>query len=464
MRCFNIVFFSFILFSGCGETTTQENNTTIELPEDTTDYSNTQWYKDFNEEFFIANDIDSNAHINPENTYSRYKGSGVKIAIIDDGFDTTHYELENRIYKTINFTNSGLLSDVSHTYSNEYHGTAVAGIIASGENKYGITGIAPNSQLILIKMSEYSSDTETIDMFKAAVDAGADIINCSWGTGDVSSIVSQYIDTIATNGRDSKGVIVVFAAGNNNYLMDGDESALETVIGVGATDHTALRTSYSDYGPDLDVVAPGGGDYYGDYGISTLDPIGDNGITDNDLNLYNEMRNGSEVSFIGTSAAAPIVSGAIALMLESNPNLTRVEIQTLLKSTSDKIGLNIPYLKDFDIINSQTPMFTGQLGTSNNSDFSLRLISNEDIAYGPYSISIQGDKWSSQVTDILPFGFYSAQLVSNEEKEEDEIFATDSYIEINNLKEPLSNELKNDYYGYGKINLSKLIEASLELY
>jgi len=294
-------------------------------------YGYTQWGLHYDKYFYENNYINKDAHIHGDEVYQNYTGNGVKIAIIDDGFDTEHYELEGRVVKTINYTDEYINTDVSHTYSDDYHGTAVAGIIASNSNGYGIRGVAPNTQLILIKMKESSSDSETIDMFRKAVEAGADIINCSWGTDDVSQSVKDYINCISTNGRDKKGVIVVFASGNTAKNMGNDESAISGVIGVGATNEYNQISSYSNYGKDLDVVAPGGSEY--GLGITTLDPMGYDGLMANEYNGYDNY-----YSFIGTSAAAPIVSGALALVLEKYPDITREEVQYLLKTTSDKIG------------------------------------------------------------------------------------------------------------------------------
>ncbi len=107
------------------------------------------------------------------------------------------------------------------------------------------------------------------------------------------------------------------------------------IISVGATDKNNLRAWYSNYGTNLDVVAPGGYDV----GITTLDDMGSSGIASIDDNylLYNDSN-----SFIGTSASAPTVSGVVALILEKNPNLTRVEIENILKNNTDEIG-NIQY-------------------------------------------------------------------------------------------------------------------------
>ncbi|MDQ7067477.1 MAG: S8 family serine peptidase [Sulfurimonas sp.] len=141
---------------------------------------------------------------------------------------------------------------------------------------------------------------------------------------------------LSNNGRDGKGTIIVFASGNDDQDMGNDESAIPEVISVGATDSENLRAYYSNFGLNLDLVAPGG--YY--LGITTLDSMGDKGLASLDDNylLFDDV----DGAFVGTSAAAPIVSGIIAIMLEKNPNLTRVEIENILKNSSDKIG-NVPY-------------------------------------------------------------------------------------------------------------------------
>lgn len=293
-----------------------------------------QWYLSKNESFYNKNEIDSEANIHPSDLLGKLTGSGVKIAIIDDGLDVTHEDLNSSIFYTYDISTK--TSDVSHNAQNEYHGTAVTGIIGARANSKGIYGIASKSQIIFLKYREYMSDSETIELFDKANELGADIINCSWGTNDVSQAVKDKIVNLATYGRDGKGTVIVFANGNSNQDMGNDESSIPEVISVGATNKYNLRTWYSNYGTYLDVLAPGGYTV----GITTLDPRGSNGVSslDENYNLYNDP-----YSFIGTSASAPIVSGIIALMLEKNPNLTRSEIENTLKNSSDKIG-TIPYI------------------------------------------------------------------------------------------------------------------------
>ncbi|MEA3523157.1 MAG: S8 family serine peptidase [Campylobacterota bacterium] len=288
-----------------------------------------QWYLDKNETFYNQNAIDNEAHIHSDNLLTRFSGNGIKIAIIDDGLDMAHEDLRNSIVASYDLDTK--TSNVLHTNQSQYHGTAVTGIIGARVNLKGIAGIASKSQIIFLKYKESMSDSQTIELFNKAEEFGADIINCSWGTYDVSDAVKEKIVDLANSGRDGKGTIIVFAVGNDNQNMGNDESAIPEVIAVGATDKDNLRAWYSNYGVNLDVVAPGG--YY--TGITTIDNTGSNGIASIDENylLYNDSN-----SFIGTSASAPIVSGVIALLLEKTPSLRRVEIETILKNSSDKIG------------------------------------------------------------------------------------------------------------------------------
>jgi subtilisin family serine protease len=423
-------------------------------------YYNQQWsiLKDVG--FYTDHSINNNASINGFNTMLKYTGKSITVAIIDTGFDINHLEIKDRIIAKRNFTGIGTVEDISQN-DGESHGTSVAGIIASSNDNLGIRGVAPDVRLVLIKMPKQISYTTIRDMFQFALNNDADIINCSWGTNNISSATRDYLNDISKNARGGKGAIIIFSSGNDNEYMLNDESTVKGVIGVGATNKNNLRTNYSNYGKDLDVVVPGG-QYLG---ISTIDPIGSCGKSNNDYRQYNESNNGKSVAFAGTSASAPILSGALALLLESNPLLTSLQVQNLLKISSDKIGQNTPYIDDMIVSSSQSPTISGILGTNNYSNFKVRLTNElNNKIYGDYPIIINGNDWNCTISDTIDEGLYKIELVDINKITT--IWATIEHFEVNTKKLDLKyiNKRKNDFYGYGKLNLDELINKASNNY
>ncbi len=455
---------SAFIFIGCSSSNVGSEDDLPKPPDEEIDYSlfNQQWSVNEDQEFYAQNGVSVNASVNAQDVFNRFNGHGVKVAVIDDGFDTNHPEIKDKIIKTISVNEYGYQNeDVSHLSADDYHGTAVAGIIASKNNEIGVVGVASDVELILIQMPEYLDDALTIELFALAVEAGADVINCSWGTDNVSEAVVAYIDEISTNERNAKGVIIVFASGNSDSNMRNDESAIDSVVGVGATDKTNLRTNYSNYGKDLDVMAPGGFEL----GITTLDPLGSDGISENGYNLYNQTHNGMEVSFIGTSASAPIITGAIALALQKDASLTRVEIQELLKESTTTIGENTPYIDDMILSKTPTPVISGIYGQAGYSETYVSLTSYEtDATYGPYEAQSSGhngenEEWESHVSDSLPDDRYYIEVISVIENQTI-VWATDTNFTIDSHQSTQTDKSKrrSDFYGYGKIDLHKFIE------
>ena len=284
-----------------------------------------QWYINYNKVFYEKNSIDPEAHIHlSKKIHNKYSGKGVKIAIIDDSLDISHEDLQNAII------NIDAINSLQHShYLESNHGTEVTGIIAARKNHKGILGIAYNSKIIFLKHSNKMTPHETIKLFEKADALGADIVNCSWMSIEVSKEVRKKLKDLAQHGRHGKGLIIVFAAGNGNQPNILNESSIPEVISVGATNKYNKRAWYSNFGKNLDIVAPGGKFI----GLPTLDGMSGG---------YLSFRKPN--TFTGTSASAAVISGVIALMLEKNPNLTRIEVENILEKSADKIGKYV-YLK-----------------------------------------------------------------------------------------------------------------------
>ncbi len=325
--------FIYLTLAGCGNatdpiirakegvTSSQQSNASAQTKNEP--LFQEQWALHYDKAFYDAYKINKNAHIHLADYLKKYTGKGVKVAIIDAGLDVNHIEYKDSIVKTINARDKS--TDVKpDDEETGYHGTAVTGIIAADINGIGLRGIAPDAQIIFIKLdlNGFLDDEDFLEAFELAEKADADVINCSWGTGDVSEVVKMKIDQLAANGRGGKGTVIVFAAGNKGKEIENDESTLESVIGVGSTDEENLRAVYSNYGEKIDILAPGGFTL----GITTTYP----------QNKFITAE--STEPFMGTSASAPIVTALVALLLEANPTLTRTQIQSVISLGADKIG------------------------------------------------------------------------------------------------------------------------------
>ena len=378
---FSIIAASFFIFTACSgggggsssSSSSNETDTSITTTEENsaqaTDYSKYAWNIN---EFIDSNykstyKIDDNAHINLSTAWNTTKGKksnaeAIKVAIIDEGFEVSHPEIKDQIFATYNVMTG--TTDVSNTSTSTFsHGTAVAGVIAS---KY--LGVAPEAQLILINidlLDDYQSsstltEADLISAFQKAVDLGAQVINCSWGGGTVSGILSAKIQELK-----DKNITVVFSAGNDSSNLDSDgttdESELSSVIGVGASSVENDITSYSNYGSQIDLIAPAGGNTTdGLIGILSLDLTGTNGInTSTQLGLVNY-----NYSFVqGTSFSAPTVSGVVALLLAAKPTLTADEIRQILIDTADKVGTSNG--ADYSVNNFDVKRAYGKINAGN---------------------------------------------------------------------------------------------------
>ncbi len=284
--------------------------------------------------------------INLEEAWKTTKGKGIKIAIIDDGIEKNHPAFKNRIIGQKDF--GAQSDDASHKFPMEMHGTACASIAVANDNN--IQGIAPEASLLPIRSKGFGSVRES-EAFYWAVQQGADIISCSWGPEDGYIFDTQddeieqpipdhtrlAIDYAAKQGRNGKGAVILFAAGNGREPVKHDGYASHPkVLAIGSSNKTNKPTVYSDFGCPLFCVFPSG-DYAirrnqnleKKYGVKTADRLGKEGANVGD---YYDL-------FDGTSASCPGVAGVVALMLSINPKLKFTEIKEILKQSCLPLGL-----------------------------------------------------------------------------------------------------------------------------
>lgn len=282
--------------------------------------------------------IDDNADINITKAWEITKGSNIKVAIIDDSFDVEHEDLKANIITTYDADNN--TNDVTNKkplgstdeegYPNDgSHGNTCAGFIVAPVNGKGIVGISPEAKLIAIRQNE-NSDAKTIAAFEYAKNQGAKVISCSWGTENVSQAV---VDTLKS--LYDANITILFASGNDTKSLDApdinDESEVPWVIGVSASGENNDVTSYSNYGKNIDVIAPGGN--VDVIGILGIDDTGERG----DQNQQSLVSNNYAFTN-GTSFSTPITAGVAALMYSINPNITPKQVKNILIQTTEKVG------------------------------------------------------------------------------------------------------------------------------
>jgi subtilisin family serine protease len=319
----------------------------------------------------------------------KLSGLGVIMAVLDYGLEIAHEDLSGNVIPNGSYNYVNQTTDPTNTVTDGDHGTSVAGIIAAtAMNGKGGRGVAPRSSLKGFNVLSAQTSSSFLESMGAHPRSqNVDVFNMSYGRASnayigMSTTVRGIYDSNAGTLRGGKGGIYVKSAGNGFARIDlgtpaepdyyicakqsygsknltcqnaaaDEEKSRPEVITVGAFNAAGIKSSYSTAGSNLWISAPGG-----EYGttspaIITTDQSGvDKGYSRNDLvNPKNPFEIGDPTynpncnytsGFNGTSSAAPNASGAIALLLQINPNLTRRDVKHILAKTARKIDPTSP--------------------------------------------------------------------------------------------------------------------------
>lgn len=294
--------------------------------------------------FQIQNDL-TYKYIHLGSSLNNYRGDSIKVGIIDSGINYNHEDFDanlinknSRSYtysstdkKWYYYTYDNNKENIKDTYR---HGTNVASVIASTVNSLGGVGIAPNVDLYIFKVTNSNNGYEIGAIQCALADAASlklDVVNMSiscyenevtYGTSyhpaakGCKDLLQPYV-----NQAYNAGVTLVAAAGNENSSEPSYPASNEHVISVGSLEKNSYgsKADYSNYGSTIDLVAPG---------------------------YVNVATNSSNTTYIeqsGTSFSAPLVSGAIALYKQKNPEATQEEIEKALYASCDVIDSGSTY-------------------------------------------------------------------------------------------------------------------------
>ena len=303
----------------------------------------TQWYLKNTGRLTGYSGLAAGEDLQVENVWaSGLRGENIRVAVVDDALEVTHQDLAPNVVEgaSYNYVSDGSWQRGSPwplpCTSSQTHGTAVGGVVAARDsNGLGGRGVAPRASLVGYNALANDLDSEVLDALVR--DQGKNhIYNNSWGAEDdghfnTPASRSAQVGTILNglrNGRNGLGSIYTFAGGNGGAngdysVLDGNVSMLGA-IPVCGTNAAGKRAPYSEPGPNLIVCAPSS-----DVGQAKGSSLPDVTTT--------TLQNQYTAKFNGTSAATPMISGVIALMLQANPNLTWRDVPLVLARSARQV-------------------------------------------------------------------------------------------------------------------------------
>lgn len=236
----------------------------------------------------------------------------ILIAVADTGVNMEHVELAGVVLDPETYFpgyNLDIANNDNTMEDTDGHGTAVTGIIAAETNNENtIAGVASGCPMIPIKISNSQENAPYSDMIAGillAAELGAKVVNLSW--------IGKFQDPnfeIAIAQMKAQGVLLVVCAGNYGSIESGYPAAYDDCISVGATRVPGIKADFSNYGPDVDIAAPG-----------------------KDLWVCAQSSSNAYKSWWGTSFSSPMVAGGAALLWSYEPTLSLEDVRVLLTQT-----------------------------------------------------------------------------------------------------------------------------------
>lgn len=271
------------------------------------------------------------SQINCEEAWDFSTGEGITVAVIDTGVNPNGFDgFDGRVIQGRDFVNED-----DDSTDDSGHGTHVAGTIGQATNNtIGVAGVAFNSTIMSIKVLGrfgLGSTNFVIDGINWAADNGAQVINLSLGGPERSSILEETINDV-----HNRGIVIVAAAGNESGPV-GFPAAYENVIAVGSVRFDEELSFFSNFGPEIDLVAPGG-NLNRD---QNNDGLPDGVLQETFRKGFFFRRNKFTWDFTplqGTSFSSPHVAGVAALLLEKDPTMTPEEVRNAITSTAKDLG------------------------------------------------------------------------------------------------------------------------------
>lgn len=295
-----------------------------------------------------------------ERIWDEFDGSGVHVAVYDGGVQYWHPDLNGNYDPSRHVTYAGYTCDGAplDIPDPNGHGTSVAGLIAAEKNGTDTVGVAWGSSITAVNIFNILTPISANDLYPVgfwhvvAQSENFDVVNNSWGfyyadfrpavdANNLESFASRTIDgweKAAALGRGGLGTVVVQSAGNDWCNANGDGMiASRYSVTVAATREDGFANSLSNHGACVLVSAPGGeGNNWDDSpGLVTTDLLGDKGY-----NLAADWAAATDHTgrFVDTSAATPIVSGVVSLMLDAGHDLGWRDVQNILAVSATHTG------------------------------------------------------------------------------------------------------------------------------